>query len=67
MKQKVKAALHSLKMKQRRGIRSEVPRDESQVSVGGLLVLGYGRKRRSRKKRKNVYCAEDTVTFTGSK
>jgi hypothetical protein len=24
--------------------RSEVPRDESQVSVGGLLALGYGRK-----------------------
>jgi hypothetical protein len=25
-------------------------RDESHVSVGGLLALGYGRKRRLRKK-----------------
>jgi hypothetical protein len=32
-----------------------------------LLALGYGSKRRSRKKRKNVNCAEDTVTVTGSK
>jgi hypothetical protein len=45
------AALRSLKMKQSRGIRYEVPRDESWVSVGGMLALGYGRKRRSRKKR----------------
>jgi hypothetical protein len=42
-------------------------RDESEVSVGGLLSLGYGRKRRLMKKRKNVNCAEDTVTITGSK
>jgi hypothetical protein len=44
-----------------------VPRDESQVSVGGLLALGYGSKRRSRKKKENVNFAEDTVTVTGSK
>jgi hypothetical protein len=34
-----------------RRIRSEVPRDESQVSVGVVLALGYGRKWRTRKKR----------------
>jgi hypothetical protein len=44
-----------------------VPRDESQVSVGGLLALGYGRKRRLRHKRKNANCAEDTMNVTRSK
>jgi hypothetical protein len=44
-----------------------VPRDESQVSVGGLLALGYESKQISRKKRKNENCVEDTVTVTGSK
>jgi hypothetical protein len=44
-----------------------VPLDESQVSVGGLLSLGYGSKQRSRKKRQNVNYVEDTVTVTGSK
>ena len=44
-----------------------MPRDESQVSVGGLLALGYGNKRISRKKRENVNYTEDTETFIGSK
>jgi hypothetical protein len=54
-------------MKKNKRIRAEVPRDESQVSVGGMLALGYESKRRSRKKRKNVNCTEDTVTVTGLK
>jgi hypothetical protein len=32
-------------------IRSEVPQDESQVSVGGMLALGYGGKKILREKR----------------
>ena len=44
-----------------------MPQDKSQVSVGGLLALGYGRKKRSRKKRKNENFAEDTVIVTKSK
>jgi hypothetical protein len=48
-----------------RRIRSEVPQDESQVSVGGLLALGYESKRRSRKKRKNVNCVEDKCLLLG--
>jgi hypothetical protein len=44
-----------------------VPQDKSQVSVGGLLALGYESKRRSRKKRKNENCMEDKVSITGSK
>jgi hypothetical protein len=32
-------------------IRSEVPRDESQVSVGGLLALGYGREVKIKKEK----------------
>jgi hypothetical protein len=48
-------------------MKSNVPRDESHVSVGGMFPLGYGNKRISRKKRKNVNYAEDTVTVTGSK
>jgi hypothetical protein len=40
-----------------------VPWDESQVSVGGLLALGYGIKRRSRKKRENVNFAEDSDCY----
>jgi hypothetical protein len=48
---KEKSALRSLRTEKNRGIRSEVPQDESQVSVGGLLALGYGRKRRTSKKR----------------
>jgi hypothetical protein len=51
MEQKAEVSLRSLKTKQRRRIRYEVPRDKSQVSVGDLLALGYGNKRRSRKKR----------------
>jgi hypothetical protein len=43
--------MHSLKKKQSRGIRSKVPQNESQVSVGGLLALGYGSKQISRKKK----------------
>jgi hypothetical protein len=31
------------------------------------LALGYGSKRRSKKKRKNANCAKDTMTVTGSK
>jgi hypothetical protein len=42
-------------------------RDESQVSIGGLLALGYGRTRRSRKKRSNMNYVGDTVTVTGMK
>jgi hypothetical protein len=56
-----------MKMKKSRGIISEVPHDESQVSVGVLLALSYGSKRRSRKKRENVNCMEDTMMVTGSK
>jgi hypothetical protein len=37
------------------------------LTQGGLLALGYGNKRRLRKKRKNVNCAEDTVIVIGSK
>jgi hypothetical protein len=44
IKQKARAALRSRKSKKNKRIRSQVPRDESQVSVGGLLALGYGRK-----------------------
>jgi hypothetical protein len=50
-KSEAKVALRSPKSKQNRRIRFKVPRDESQVSVGGLLALGYGRKWRTRKKR----------------
>ena len=49
--QKAKDALHSLKTKKKKGIRSEVPQDDSQVSVGGLFSLGYGRKLITRKER----------------
>ena len=44
-----------------------MPWDESQVSVGGLLALGYGRKRRTRKKREKVNFLEETMTVTGLK
>jgi hypothetical protein len=44
-----------------------MPWDESQVSVEGMLALGYGSKRRSRKKRENVNFTEDTVIVIGSK
>jgi len=37
------------------------------VSVGGLLALGYGRKKISRKKRDNENFTEDIVIVTGSK
>jgi hypothetical protein len=37
-------------MKRNRRLRPPVLRDESQVSVGGMLALGYGRKKRLRKK-----------------
>ena len=35
--------------------------------LGIVLSLGYGILRRSRKKRENTNCAEDTVTVIGSK
>jgi hypothetical protein len=41
-----------------------IPQERSLVIVF-LLALGYGRKRRSRKKREKVNFAEDTVTDTG--
>jgi hypothetical protein len=44
-----------------------VPRDESQVSVGGLLALVYVSTQRSRKKKENVNFMEDTMTVNGSK
>jgi len=50
-KAETKAALCSPKSKKNKRIRFKVPRDESQVSVGFLLALGYGRKQRTRKKR----------------
>jgi hypothetical protein len=61
------AAPRSLKLKHNKRIGYEVHQDDSQVSVGGMLALGYGSKRILRKKRKNANCAEDTVTDTGSK
>jgi hypothetical protein len=48
-------------------MRSKVPRDESQVSVGGFLALGYGSTQISRKKKENSNFTEDTMTVTGSK
>jgi hypothetical protein len=34
-----------------------VPRDESQVSVGGLLALGYGLRKKSKEKgREKMKC-----------
>jgi hypothetical protein len=65
--QKAQATLCSLKWKWNKKFRSEVPQDESQVSFGGLLALGYGSKQILREKSQNVNCAEDTVTNTGSK
>jgi hypothetical protein len=50
-KVETKASLRSSKSKKNRRIRSKLPWDESQVSFGGLLDLGYGRKQRTRKKR----------------
>ena len=44
-----------------------MPRDESQVSVGGLLALGYEIKQRLIQKIWNVNCVEDIVTDTGLK
>ena len=61
------AVPRSLKSKKIRRIISEVPQDESQVSVGGLLALGYVRKRISRNKRENVNFVEDIVIVIGSK
>jgi hypothetical protein len=42
--------MRSLKSKKNKRIKYEVPRDESQVSFGGLLALGSGIKRILRKK-----------------
>jgi hypothetical protein len=44
IEQKIEVALRSQKSKKKRKTRSEVPQDKSQVSVGGLLALGYGSK-----------------------
>jgi hypothetical protein len=44
IKKKARDALRSRESKKNKRIRSQVPQDESQVSVGGLLALGYGRK-----------------------
>jgi hypothetical protein len=47
-----------------------VPWDESQVSVGGLLGLGYGLRKKSKRKeekRRSTNCAEGTLTESGSK
>jgi hypothetical protein len=44
IEQKEKVALCSLKSKKNGRIVSKVPQDKSQVSVGGLLALSYGRK-----------------------
>jgi hypothetical protein len=54
-------------MKKIRRVIFEVPQDESQVSVGGLLALGYGSKRRVRQKKWNANYTENTLTDTGSK
>jgi hypothetical protein len=67
MDQKAQAAPHSLKTKKNIRFRPEVPRDESHVSVGGLLALGYGRLRRLRKEVQSANCAEDKLTEIGSK
>jgi hypothetical protein len=45
---KAQAALCSTKSKKKRSFIYEVPRDESQVSVGGWVSLGYGSKGRLR-------------------
>jgi hypothetical protein len=37
------------------------------VSVGGLLALGYGSKKITRKKRRNADFAKEIVTVTRSK
>jgi hypothetical protein len=36
-------------------------------TIGRMLALGYGSKRRSRKEKENVNFVKDTVTVTGSK
>ena len=51
-------------MKKNRRFIPEVPQDESYVSVGGLLTLGYGSRQTSRKKIENENFAEDIVTVT---
>jgi hypothetical protein len=44
-------------LKPNRRIRSEVPQDESQVSVGGFLSLGYGMKKKvkNEEKERGIY------------
>jgi hypothetical protein len=44
IKKKARAALCSQKSKKSRRIKSQVPRDASQVSFRALLALGYERK-----------------------
>jgi hypothetical protein len=44
-----------------------VPRDESHVSVGGMLSFGYGRLRRLRKEVQSANFTEDKLTEIGSK
>jgi hypothetical protein len=44
-----------------------VPQDESHVSVGGLLALGYGSLQRLRKEARSENCMEDKLTEIGSK
>jgi hypothetical protein len=38
-------------VEEKKKVQIRVPRDESQVSVGGLLALGYGSKKILQKKR----------------
>jgi adenylosuccinate synthase len=47
-----------------------VTRDDSQVSVGGMLALSYGLRKKARKKeekRKSTNCTKGTLTRNGSK
>jgi hypothetical protein len=44
------SAAHSA-VEEKQKVQMRVPRDESQVSVGGLLALDYGRKKILQKKR----------------
>ena len=44
-----------------------MPQDESHVSVGGLLALGYGRLQILRKEARSANYMEDKLTKIGSK
>jgi hypothetical protein len=43
-----------MKTKRNRRFRPPMTRDKSQVSVGGLLALGYGLRNKSKKKEKKI-------------